>query len=235
MYSTETTSLTPTESGNDTDMSLKVGKIYDWKTLVANHTQFAMMLPCYLLSYIGFSSRLDPAITESVMVTMNSHNTCPYCTGLHGQLARMAGLSEPDPSDPHVVYAKTFALESGRGGDVEAAYAKLVDVIGAAKARNVRALCWALLWGKTTGNSINAARDKILTLKLTKVTLLDIFVLAYYGPLFIVIGLLNAALTIMPAIPKGASAALGVVLWVPQALNILPLGLLSIILSLGVV
>jgi len=216
-------------------MSLKVGKIYEWKTLVANHTQFAAMLPSYLASYIGFSSRLDPIVIESVMVTMNSYNTCPYCTGLHGQLARMSGLSEPDPSDPHVVYAKTFALESGRGGDVEAAHAKLVGVIGAAKAKAVRALCWALLWGKTTGNSINAARDKFLTLKITRVTLIDLFVLAYYGPLFIVIGLLNAALTIMPVIPKWASAALGVVLWVPQALNILPLGLLSILLSMGVV
>ena len=149
-------------------MSLKIGKTYEWKTLVANHTQFATMLPNYLASYIGFSSKLEPVTIESVMVTMNSHNTCPYCTGLHSQLARMAGLSEPDPSDPHVVYAKTFALESGRGGDVEAAYAKLVGVVGSARARNVRALCWALLWGKTTGNSINAARDKILTLRLTK-------------------------------------------------------------------
>jgi len=66
-------------------------------------------------------------------------------------------------------------------------------------------------------------------------TLIDLFVLVYYGPLFLVIGLLNAALTVMPGIPKGASAALGVVLWVPQAMNILPLGLLSILLSMGVV
>ena len=26
------------------------------------------------------------------MLTVNSYNTCPYCTGLHGELARMSGL-----------------------------------------------------------------------------------------------------------------------------------------------
>jgi len=230
---TETTPLT--DNANDTNMSLKIGKIYNWKTLMANHTRFTLMLPNYLASYIGPSSKLEPVTIEAVMVTMNSYNTCPYCTGLHGQLARMAGLADPDPSDPHVVYAKSFAIESGRGSDVEAEYAKLVEAIGSAKAKNVNALCWALLWGKTTGNSINNARDKILKLSWSKVTSIDLFVLAYYGPLFIIIGLFNALLTVAPLIPKGASAALGVILWVPQALNILPLGLLSLVVNLGVV
>jgi len=220
-------------------MSLKVGKTYTWSSLVANHTRFVAVLPSYLGAYVyplsASGRRLPPTLIESVMVTMNSYNTCPYCTGLHGQLARMAGLADPDLTDPSVAYAKTFALESGRGPDVEAARDALVRAVGPGQASSVDALCWALLWGKTTGNTINCARDKILGLKLTQVTALDLFVLVYYGPLFAVIGVLNAALTLAPAIPKGASAGLGAILWVPQAINILPLGLVSLILKLGVV
>ena len=40
---------------------------------------------------------------------------------------------------------------------------------------------------------------------------------------------------IRPKIPSAGSAVLGAVLWVPQALNILPLGLASIVVNAGVV
>ena len=63
-----------------------------------------------------------------------------------------------DQKAPVVVYATTFALETGRGAKVQAAYDKLAGAIGGGKALSARALCWALLWGKTTGNTINAVR-----------------------------------------------------------------------------
>ena len=66
-----------------------------------------------------------------------------------------------------------------------------------------------ITWGKTTGNTLNNARDKILKLKLDRVTSIDLFILCYYGPLFSVIGILNKILLVMPQIPKVASAALG--------------------------
>lgn len=166
---------------------------------------------------------------------MNTVNTCPYCTGLHGQLARMAGVDKPNQSDPEVIYAATFANESGRGSDVASSYDALVTKIGSHKAQSVRALCWALLWGKTTGNTVNRSRDKILKFQWAQLRTVDLFVLAYYGPLFFVIGVLNKMLMFAPSIPKSVSAALGAVLWLPQALNIIPLGLVSIVLNLGVV
>lgn len=168
---------------------------------------------------------------ESGMVAMNSHNTFPYCTGLHGQLAQMAGLTEPDPTNPAVMYAKTFALESGHGPAVDLTYARLSKTIGSNMAKSTDALCWALLWGKTTGNTINNAQDKILNLKLSQATMLDVFALAYYSPLFGVIGLLNSVLTLAPSIPKTFSAGLGALIWVPQALTIFPLGFVSTVLS----
>lgn len=212
----------------------KTGKLFTWSTLLRDHTRFVTILPNYLTAYVVPGYSLAPITIEMVMLTMNSYNTCPYCTGLHGQLARMAGFDKPDENDPAVIYAKTFAIEAGRGPDVEASFVKLADGLGYAKARSVQALCWALLWGKTTGNTINNARDKILSLKLTSLTTMDVFILAYYGPLFLVIGILNKILSFMPNIPKIVSAGLGAFLWLPQAINIAPLGLVSIIFNFGV-
>jgi AhpD family alkylhydroperoxidase len=214
----------------------KTGRLFSWRTLLRDHVRFVVMLPRYFSAYVVPGRALAPTTIEAVMVTVNSLNTCPYCTGLHGELARMAGVVV-EQSDPAVRYAKTFALEAGRGPKVDAAYDKLASTpLGPSRAKSVQSLCCALLWGKTTGNSINAARDKVLKFRWASVTLLDVFILAYYGPLFFVIGLLNEALKIAPKIPPVVSAGIGAVLWVPQALNILPLGLVSVVLHLlGVV
>jgi hypothetical protein len=99
---------------------------------------------------------------------------------------------------PEVEFAKVFATEAGRGAAVKKAFAKLVADVGVGKARNIRALCWALLWGKTTGNSINAVRGKLLSGKLWKLTPFDVLMFAYYGPLFLVIGIMNAGLKFAP-------------------------------------
>ena len=192
------------------------------------------------------------------MLTVNSYNTCPYCTGLHGELARMSGLdgdtigsgsastdtNDKDDDDEtnvseEVKYAQTFAIESGRGNAVKFAYDNMLNTIGMKHAKSVRALCWALLWGKTTGNSINGARDKILNKgsdKKEKITSLDVFMLIYYGPLFSIIGVLNKILTTLPSsVPRLISSVIGAVLWLPQAINITPLGIVSLVLNKGVV
>jgi len=225
-------------SSLSTKMSLteiRTSKLWTWNTLLRDHTRFVSMLPNYLAAYIIPGYSLKPTTIESVMVTMNTINTCPYCTGLHGQLARMAGVDKPNQSDPEVIYATAFAHESGRGSDVAASYDTLVSKVGSRRAQSVRALCWALLWGKTTGNTVNNARDKIVNFQFAQIRTVDLFVMAYYGPLFLVIGVLNKILTVSPSIPKVVSACLGAVLWLPQALNIIPLGVASIALNLGVV
>ena len=118
------------------------------------------------------------------------------------------------------------------------AYDNMLNTIGMKHAKSVRALCWALLWGKTTGNTINNARDKIFKKgsgKKEKITSLDVFMLIYYGPLFSVIGVLNKILTTLPSVPKVISSVIGAVLWLPQAINITPLGIVSLVLNKGVV
>ena len=244
---------------------VKTGKVFTWTTLLQDHTRFITILPEYLLAYVGgvgpfkqYSS-LPPRTIESVMLTMNSINTCPYCTGLHGQLGRMAGISNVDGgvgdnnsnnNSNHleiqaVKYAKTFALQSGRGGEVESSYSTLVKELDSCfaqhqqypdAARSINALCWALLWCKTTGNTINMARDKILRRDLhSSITSLEMFVFIYYGPLFAIIGVLNLLLLAMPKLSPGVQAGLGAFLWLPQAINIVPLGVVSLVWHFGIV
>ena len=261
------------DNNNNVVVVEKTGKIWTWPTLIRDHTRFVSILPGYLGAYIpvpvlgmgGAAGVLPSKKIEQILVTMNnSYNTCPYCTGLHGQLARMAGYvstataasasasgatkMDDETSDPALAFAKTFAIESGRGQDVDAAYQKLCRSsssstdggleggYGPERARSVQSLCWALLWGKTTGNTINNARNKIFNLQLSKITSLDLFVLAYYGPLFGVIGILNICLKYMPTIPPGYSKIgnwIGAFLWLPVALHIFPLGVVSIVVCGG--
>lgn len=174
----------------------KTGKVWVTSSFTRDHVRFAWELPGYLGAYINPFSAIEPKTIESVLLTVNSINTCPYCTGLHGQLFRMAKVAKME--GPEVEFAKVFATEAGRGAAVKKAFAKLVADVGVGKARNIRALCWALLWGKTTGNSINAVRGKLLSGKLWKLTPFDMLVFAYYGPLFLVIGIMNAGLKFAP-------------------------------------
>ena len=112
----------------------KTGKLWTTSTFTRDHVRFMAELPHYLGAYLG-PRALSPTTIEAVMVTVNSINTCPYCTGLHGQLLRTTGLEKPTAS-PAVDFAKTFAEESGRGAAVQAAYTKLVASEGVGRAKN---------------------------------------------------------------------------------------------------
>ena len=209
----------------------KTGKMWVASSFTRDHVRLAWELPGYLGSYLNPLSAIEPSVVESVMVTVNSINACPYCTGLHGQLLRTTGLEKP-MSSPAVDFAKVFAEEAGRGESVRTAFTTLVAAEGSARAKNIRALCWMLLWGKTTGNSINAVRDKLVRLKLWKLSPFDVLMFAYYGPLFLVIGILNASLKFFPTVPAWFSAFFGAFLWLPQMLHILPMGILCLALRI---
>jgi AhpD family alkylhydroperoxidase len=208
----------------------KTGKLWVTSTFTRDHVRFLVELPHYLGAYLG-PRALNPKTIESVMMTVNSINTCPYCTGLHGQLFRMADATVVK-SSPEVAFATTFAEEAGRGAKVRAAFDKLAGEVGKGKALSVRALCWALLWGKTTGNSINNVRNKLFSLRLWKITPFDLLMFVFYAPLFLVIGVLNSALTKFPQVPAWFSAIFGAILWVPQALHLFVAGLVSLALRI---
>lgn len=181
----------------------KTGKTWVASTFTRDHIRFMVELPYYLGAYLHPFNALDAKDLEEVMVTVNTVNTCPYCTGLHGELARMASADNA-PRSALVTFAKIFAEETGRGDKVKAAFKVLVNAEGLGRAKSTRALCWALHWGKTTGNSINCVRSKILSGRLWTVTPFDLIMFLYYGPLFAVIGLANAVLKFAPEVGLAA-------------------------------
>ena len=57
----------------------KTGKVWTLNTFTRDHCRIASHLPSYLGSYIG-PNMLDAKTIELVMLTVNSINTCPFCT-----------------------------------------------------------------------------------------------------------------------------------------------------------
>ena len=67
----------------------KTGKVWtSWATFLRDHTRFMVELPGYLAAYLWPGRSLDPITLESVMLTVNSVNNCPFCEGLHGERGR---------------------------------------------------------------------------------------------------------------------------------------------------
>ena len=143
-------------------------RTWDAASCLRDHRDVLLSLPRIAGAYVG-PAAVDPAVSESVMCVVNSVDPCPYCTGLHGELARMAGVEDPAglqastgeeivaKQEPAVVFARSFAEQNGRGARVDKAFAELSAATRPAYALSVQALCWFLLWGKTGGNTINAA------------------------------------------------------------------------------
>ena len=195
-------------------------------------------------AYIG-PHAVDPKINESVMVTVNSVNNCPYCEGLHGELARMAGVDDPNRlmkatsesecrqlvNDPAISFARIFAEENGRGDKTKEALDQLCSATRPKYAASVQALCWFLLWGSIGGNTINAFFARLTgKAKEGSSFLFELLFILYYGPLFLIIAIVNALLRFFPRVPKWFSAGFGLLLTVIAGTWIVPVGVLSFVL-----
>lgn len=119
-------------------------------------------------AYLGCNS-IDPKLNESVMITVNSVNECPYCTILHTEgAANVAGIDgaklqcakteaearQASIDSPAITFAHVFGETGGYGPDKDAAYAKLVELKGTGFAKSIHALCRYMMWGGRTGNTI---------------------------------------------------------------------------------
>ena len=149
------------------------------------------------------------------------HYHPPPHIGLHGELARMAGVEGSKElqaaqsvqectavvDDAAIAYARQFAEANGRGPAVAEAYEKVVAVHGDGQAPSVKAMCWFLTWGSMGGNTLNA----ILFEGRQKGPFEVAFAL-YYSPLFLVIAGMNAALAKMPKMPGAFFQGIGVTL-----------------------
>lgn len=207
-----------------------------------DHAEVFASLPGILGAYVG-PHALPSDLGESIMVAVNSKNNCPYCEGLHGELARMAGVDQyrqlqaaasidectAQVDDPAVAFARTFADNcraegNGDDGAVEEAFQKVVEAHGPEKAESVRALCWFLAWGSLGGNTVNG-----VLFEGTRGAFPIAFA-AYYAPLFGVIKVLNEGLARMPSPMPGAFfQGVGVTLTFAGGAWLTPVGLLGLL------
>jgi AhpD family alkylhydroperoxidase len=226
-------------------MSRYEKKMWTLGGCLADHRDVILNLPRIAGAYVGPNS-VDPQLNESVMVTVNSVNSCPYCEGLHGELARMAGVDDPAGlmkaqsegecrtfvDDPAISFARIFAENDGRGTAVDAAFDALSTASRPAYAASVRALCWFLLWGSLGGNTINSFFARLTGKSKTGSSFLfELVFILYYGPLFVIIATVNALLRFAPTVPKWFSAAFGLLLTVIAGTWIIIPGIVGLVLS----
>ena len=174
------------------------------------------------------------------MVTVNSVKQCPYCEGLHGELARMAGVNDASKlmqaqsaeecrnfmDESAITYARIFAENDG-GADAEALYPQLEAEYGQGRARSIQSLCLFLHWGSLGGNTLNHNVSMLIKGQVDGVWRWGYML--WYGPLFGVIQVMNAVLPVMPKVPAAVSAGVGVVLTVVGGLWMAPVGLAGIL------
>ena len=220
-------------------------KTWTFGGCLADHRQVLLSLPRIAGAYVG-PNAVDPQLNESVMVTVNSVNSCPYCEGLHGELARMAGVEDPGGlmkagseeecrgfvDDPAISFARIFAEQDGRGPAVDQAFSTLSDATRPAFAASVRALCWFLLWGSIGGNTLNALFSRLTgNPKDGSSVLFELIFFVYYGPLFLIIAIVNGLLRFSPRVPKWFSAAFGLLLTGIAGTWIIIPGLLGLVMG----
>eukprot|EP00928_Gymnodinium_smaydae_P091873 TRINITY_DN75632_c0_g1_i1.p1 TRINITY_DN75632_c0_g1~~TRINITY_DN75632_c0_g1_i1.p1 ORF type:complete len:291 (-),score=22.66 TRINITY_DN75632_c0_g1_i1:40-834(-) len=205
-----------------------------------DHVSVAASLPKILGAYVG-QNAIAPKLNESIMVTVNSANKCPYCSGLHGQLARMAGVEDATKlesaesadearkvvDEEAITYARIFAENRGRGEKEQSAFEELVRQYGTGKAGSIRALCWFLQWGSLGGNTLNAILNGSHSGNLAFRVLYGL----YYGPLFLVIAVMNRLLVFFPTVPTWFSASIGVVLTFVAGSWLIPVAIVGAVAS----
>ena len=176
----------------------------EWKTFgecLRDHAIFLGQLPYIMYAYV---SMFDAKTVESIMLTVNSVNRCSYCTGLHGELARLSGLSDKNLEDtPAVCFSRNFAKTDGKDIPKLLKDAKVKD----GDQSRVVALSYFLYWGSYGGNTINSF------VFCKSPSLFGLVFTMYYGILYIVILLTTGLLKVIPGpVPAIVSSVLGVVL-----------------------
>jgi hypothetical protein len=179
------------------------------------------------------------------MISVNSVNACTFCSGLHCELGRIAGVQNPlglnaarrldevvgyatdAVSRAAVTYARIFAITDGRGKKAAEAFGTLVAECGEGQAKSVSAACWFLYWGSFVGNTLNGAMKYKKPKPGTSERFLVQF-LFYYGALFFgLISFVSAITKALPRLPRLLSALVGVVLALVGGSFFTPLGMVG--------
>ena len=111
---------------------------------------------------------------EAIMVAANSALGCPYCDGLHTELADLAGVGSQKEiragtdvascekaclqgmHKPGVAFARALGDFDLRSPGLDGAYAKLETAEGPARAASIKALATFLYWVRQVASAITS-------------------------------------------------------------------------------
>ena len=136
-------------------------KIWTWQGSLQDHVRFFVNLPYFFIAPLA----LPPKAVESVHLSVNSVNRCPFCTGLHCEIGRMAGLedaiavnecaklanAEKEDFGIFSEYGTTFGRFHGRGSEVERIFDLIKEERGLTAAKCAQGLAFFLTWGSMGG------------------------------------------------------------------------------------
>jgi AhpD family alkylhydroperoxidase len=212
-------------------------------------------------AYFGCGGEaLDHDYVEAIMVSVNSTIECPYCDGLHTELAALAGNGEEAAKKlaaatdvasatgavvsgfvPGVAYARQIGELNVRSKGEQEAYDALVRLEGEGRAKSIKALCIFLYWGGMTGNTVNCAKKRLIGVApLRALTPFSLLFFLYYGPLFFVVYFFNSCVIPAFSCVFGSNTKkqvwffklTGLILWLLAFIWIAPLGLFAVVLSI---
>lgn len=237
--------MTETEDNSSCITALKNEIQVHWTAskCILDHVQILLHLPYFFLAPL----LLMPKQAEASHLSQNFVNGCPYCRMLHGELGRMAGLSEtyklndlgqvhPDDVKEFSLFAmfgSSFGVTKGTNSEV---LDKIQDEIQAEYGRSVakatRGLSFFLLWGSLSGNTINNFLFETLgEFKVGSTTLFELIFVLWYGPLFVIIVIVSTLFKAMPRVPRIIWILLSLVLATVASLWIIPFSLVCLLLS----
>jgi len=185
---------------------------------------------------------------ESVHLSTNSVNKCPFCTGLHTEIGRLAGLedaiavnecgkvadAEKDEFGIFSEYGAAFGENHGRGEEVESLFEKIKAEKGQMAASSAKGLALFLLWGSLGGNTLLAFFRGTLRGNVrpgTNVYFEGAFAV-YHIVVFAIITATSKILSFLPSnVPKVVNIIIGLVLPTVASIWIIPYGLLGLIIT----
>lgn len=222
-----------------------VGKMWTWESACIDHVRVLLQYPFVLASPFI----LTPKQTEALMLSVNSAYKCPYSSELHGELGRLAGLTDPAQIDWHarlewserdeckqlVDYGVLFGRHHGYGEEVQNAYEGIKANLGFLTAKATEASCFFLLWGSLSGNTINAFLFETIAKGEKREGSNRVFEFLFsfwYGGLFLIIKGTSMLLRCLPEVPAVVSLIISLVLALVAFSWIFPYSFVSLLICL---
>jgi len=220
-------------------------KIWTWQGSLQDHVRFLVHLPFFFVAPL----LMPPKAVETIHLSVNSINKCPFCTGLHCEIGRMAGLkdvtavnecgklvSQEENNEFGIFsqYGSAFGKYNGRGEVVDELYQMIANEKGVMIARSVQGLAYFLTWGSMSGNTLVSFYRGTLrgNMKEGSNLVFEVLFALYYSVLFAVITAVSKILSYFPSsVPSIVNILLGLVLAFTASLWIIPYSLLGLIVT----